>query len=195
MNQPGLVLPSPSSLSHPYVHSVCASFFLALHSSPLFRHLAASHRHHSSSRFLSCSAQFSRLFPSIFSQMLFSLVFFFYLSAFHHPGSCRLLSPSSLSLIPTFSISPSSHILSFVIVAQSSFVHACFKIFQIFIFHTHLSLTFPGVYPQFSCSDSVTHISVTVLCVSPTLSPYTHTSHPFSPSISLGKGLLKCSAG
>lgn len=125
------------------------------------------------------------LFFSVFSQML-SFSFFTSLTfitpaavvSFSKP-SLTLLSPFSLffSFSVThhaFSISPASHIFSFVIVAPSSFVHPISTFFKFL----HFTLTSPShspgahPYPQFSCSHSVTHITYTVLCVSPSIASY-----------------------
>lgn len=95
----------------------------------------------------------------------------------------------SLWLTPTFSISPSSHILSFVIVAQSSFVHPASGFFKFLYFTLTSPSRSPGAhpYPQFSCSHSFTYISITILCVSHSPLPYTHIYHHFLPPYHWGK--------
>lgn len=213
MNQPGLVLSRPSYLSHPYVHSLGASFspFVTPPFLTFFLTFCCER-----------SAPFSLTFfrpallgsPSCYtlSPSVLRCSFLWFLPLFLsslrqlpplHPSPPWLSSPFFfyfLWLIPTFFFfSNLSPVLSHPLICDRSSVFICSSCFNIFQKILHFTLTSPlrspgaHPYPQFSCSHSVTHISITVLCVLPPL--YAHISHRSSPSISLGKGLLKCTAG
>lgn len=211
MNQPGLVLSRPSYLSHPYVHSLGTGFSPFI--TPLFLTFFLTF---CCERLAPFSLTFFRpaplgspscytLFPSVLrcSFLWFLPLFlsslrqlpplppsplwlsspFFYIFSVTHPNFFFQSLPRPLTSPQLWSF---LRLHLFILLQHLS---------KNFTFHTHLSLAFPGAhpYPLFSCSHSVTHISITVLCVLPPL--YTHISRPSTPSISLGKGLLKCSAG
>lgn len=139
MKNPGEVVSSHSHLLHPFVHSLICQL-LALH---IF--------------------SFSYLLPSCYTCSIFfclfsdAFLFVLYLSDFHHPSSCRLffqaLFDSPFPFFPLFFIFCDSsrlfHLpgLSHLLICDRCSIFICssyFNIFQIFTFHTHLSLAFPG---------------------------------------------------